>query len=156
MRTFLMAAFLMTALALPASATSSPLDGLHYLVGTWKCTFVGGGERLVYSNTYAYDSDGQILRQVTSSSAGGDEELVAYDAKHRGWTAVVFDDHGNTTVMRAPGSDSNHIAYKSFYPDTSIATTFDRVSPTKYTLHGTYRTGGKTITNVDTCVRAAR
>ncbi|MEO7203198.1 MAG: hypothetical protein ABIZ82_11465 [Candidatus Tumulicola sp.] len=147
-----MLVFLMLAAALPASST--PLDGLHYLVGTWNCTYVGGGEKLAYSNTYAYDSNGHILRQVTSSSAGGDEELLAYDVK-LGWTAVVFDDHGNTTVMRAPGSDPNHIAYRSFYPDTSIATTFDRVSATEYTLHGKYRVGGKAITSVDTCVRAA-
>lgn len=156
MRKSLMLAFLVLPALLPATATSSPLDGLHYLVGTWNCTYRGGGEVLAYRNTYAYDSNGHILRQVTSSSAGGDEELLAFDAKLRGWTAVVFDDHGNTTVMRAPGSDPNHIAYRSFYPDASLATTFDRVSATEYTLHGTYHAGGKTITNVNTCVRAEK
>lgn len=146
-------AILMLVAALPARAALSPLNGLHYLVGTWNCTYVGGGERLTYANTYAYDNNGHILRQVTSSSLGGDEELLTYDAKQPGWAAVVFDDRGNTTVMRASGSDPNHIAYHSSYPDTSLATTFDRVSATEYTLHGKYRAGGKTITSVDRCVR---
>ena len=57
--------------------------------------------------------------------------------------------------MRAPGSDPNHIAYRSVYPDASIAETFDRMSSTKYTLHGTVRSGGKTTTSVDTCLRGA-
>jgi hypothetical protein len=55
--------------------------------------------------------------------------------------------------MRAPGSDPKHIAYRSVYPDASIAVTFDRVSATEYTLRGTVRSGGKTIASVDTCLR---
>jgi hypothetical protein len=58
--------------------------------------------------------------------------------------------------MRAPGSDPSHIAYRSVYPDASIAVTFDRVSSTKYTLHGKVRMGDKTITSIDTCVRGPR
>jgi hypothetical protein len=55
--------------------------------------------------------------------------------------------------MRASGSDPNHIAYRSVYPNAGIAEKFDRVSSTTYTLHATVRSGGKTITSVDTCVR---
>jgi hypothetical protein len=153
-RTFLMVVSLMLATALPATAASTPLEGLRYLVGTWNCTYVGGGERMSYINTYAYDLDGKTLRQSTSSSAGSDEELLAYDTQHSTWTAIVIDEHGDATVMHAAGSDPTHIAYTSVYPDASITTTFDRVSDTKYTLHGRYTVGGKTITNVDTCVRA--
>lgn len=58
--------------------------------------------------------------------------------------------------MRATGSDPNHIAYRSIYPDASIAVRFDRVSATKYTLSATVRSGAKTITSVDTCLRGAR
>ncbi|HET6275961.1 MAG TPA: hypothetical protein VFE16_08555 [Candidatus Cybelea sp.] len=138
------------ATALPATA---PLAGLHYLVGTWNCTYSAGATRLAYNATYAYDHDGHILRQIATYKGGGDEELLAYDAQHHRWTAVVLDDQGNATVMRAPGSDSSRIAYRSVYPDTSIAVTFDRTSATKYLLHGTIHLGGKTITSVDTCVR---
>ena len=57
--------------------------------------------------------------------------------------------------MHANGSNPNHIAYRSVYPDASIAVTFDHVSATEYTLHGTVHSGGKTIASVDTCLRSA-
>jgi hypothetical protein len=142
-------------LAAALSAKVSPLSGLHYLVGTWKCTYRAGAVRFAYDATYAYDRDGHTLRQVASWPGGGDEELVAYDAQHGRWTAVVLDDQGTATVMRATGSDPNHVAYRSVYPDAGIAVKYDRVSATEYTLHGTVRSGGKTITSVDTCLREA-
>jgi hypothetical protein len=143
----------MLAAALPASP--APLAGLHYLVGTWSCTYRAGTARLAYDATYVYDRDGHALREIASWAGGGDEELVAYDAQRGRWTAVVLDDQG-ATIMRATGSDPKHIAYRSVYPDASIAVTFDRVSTTEYTLHGTVRSGGKTIISVDTCSRSAR
>ena len=138
--------------ALPA--TAAPLAGLHFLVGSWKCTYRAGASRFAYDAAYAYDSDGHILRQTASWAGGGDEELLAYDAQH-GWTVVVFDAQGTATVMRGTGSDPRHFAYRSVYPDASIAVTFDRISATTYTLHGTVHTGGKTIASVDTCLRDA-
>jgi len=146
-----MLASLILALAVPVPA--SPLAGLHGLVGSWNCTYRAGATRFEYATTYAYDRDGHILRQTATWTGGGDEEYVGYDATHRAWTAIVLDDGGNATVMRAPGSDPNHIAYQSVYPDASMAVTFDRVSATAYTLHATVHAGGKTITSVDTCSR---
>jgi hypothetical protein len=148
-----MLASIVLAAALPS--TPAPLAGLHYLVGTWNCTYREGAVRLAYKNTYAYDLDGQTLRQTASWAGGGDEELLAYDAQQSSWTAVVFDGQGTATIMHAIGSDPDHIAYRSVYPDASIAVTFDRVSATEYRLHGTVRAGGKAITSVDTCLRAA-
>lgn len=124
----------------------------HYLSGSWDCTYRAGASSLAYVATYGYDGKGGILRQSASWKGGGDEELIAYDA-HRGWTSVVFDGQGTTTIMRASGSDPAHIAFHSIYPDSSITVTFDRVSATEYTLRGTVRSGGKTIANVDTCTR---
>ena len=149
-----MLASLVLAAALPA--TAAPLAGLQSLVGTWNCTYRAGAVRMAYAATYAYDRDGHALREIASWAGGGDEELLAYDAQRGGWTAVVLDDHGTATILRATGSDPNHIAYRSVYPDASIAETFDRISPTEYTLHATVRSGGKTITSVDTCLRGAR
>ena len=103
----------------------------------------------------AYDRDGHTLRQIDSWAGGGGEELLAYGAQ-RGWTTVVLDDQGTATILRATGSDPNHIVYRSVYPDASIAETFARISATEYTLHATVRSGGKTITSVDTCLRGAR
>jgi hypothetical protein len=147
-------AALARAAALPQ--TAAPLAGLHYLVGSWKCTYRAGAARLAYGATYAYDGDVHTLRQIAAWAGGGDEELIARGAPGGGWTAVVFDDHGTATIMRAPGNDPNHIAYHSVYPDASIAVTFDRVSATEYTLHGMVHSGGKTIASADTCLRAVR
>ena len=145
------------ALAVPQTAAAAPIAGLHYLVGTWNCTYRAGAIRFAYAATWAYDRDGQTLRESASWTGGGDEELVAYDAQHGGrWTAVVFDDQGTTTIMHATGSDPNHIAYRSLYPDASIAVTQDRVSATEYRLHATVRAAGKTTTSVDTCLRSPR
>jgi len=150
------ATFAAVVLAATLPATASPIAGLHFLVGSWKCTYRAGAVRLPYDATYAYDRDGHTFRQTASFTGGGSEELVAYDAQRRGWTAVVLDDQGTATILRAPGSDPNHIAYRSVYPDASIATTFDRISATEYTQHATVHSGGKTIASVDTCLRAAR
>ncbi len=144
----------MLAAALPAAP--SPLAGLHYLVGTWNCTYRAGAARLAYDATFAYERDGHTLRQVATWAGGGDQELLGYDARRSRWTAVVFEDQGTVTILRATGTDPNHIAYRSIYPDASIAETFDRISGTEYTLHATVRSGGKTITSVDTCLRGAQ
>jgi hypothetical protein len=146
-----MVASFILASVMPAAAT--PIDGLHYLVGSWKCTYVAGAVRFPYDATYVADRGGHTLREVASWTGGGDEELIGYDPK-RGWTAVVFDDQGTSTVMRAKGSDPNHIAYRSVYPDATLAVTLGRISATEYTLHATYRAGGATIRSVDTCVRS--
>jgi hypothetical protein len=148
-----MLASLVLAVALPA--TAAPVAGLHYLVGKWNCTYRAGAVRLTYDATYAYERDGHTLRQIASWAGGSDEEFLAHDAQHGGWTAVVLD-QGTATVLRSTGSDPNHIAYRSVYPDASIAETFDHLSATEYRLHATVRSGGKTITSVDICLRGAR
>jgi hypothetical protein len=142
------------ALAAALPVTAAPLAGLHFLVGTWKCTYRAGAARFVYDAVYAYDRDGHTLRETAAWTGGGDEELLAHDAQ-RGWTVVVFDDTGTATVMRGTGSDPNHFAYRSVYPDASIAVRFDRLSNAEYTLHATVRSGGKTTASVDTCSRDA-
>jgi hypothetical protein len=151
-----MLAFLGLATASPAAATAAPLAGLHDLVGAWTCTYRAGSVRMAYDATYAYERDGHALREISSWKGGGDEELLVYDAQRRGWTAVVLDDRGTATIMHAAGSDPKHIAYRSVYPDASIAVTFDRIATSEYTLNATVRAGGKTIRSVDTCMRAAR
>jgi hypothetical protein len=153
----LILASLVLAATLSASATPlSPIAGLNYLVGAWTCTYHAGPVRFDYKATYADDLDGHTLRETATWTGGGDEELVSYDAKGGHWMAVVLDDQGNATTMRANGSDPNHIAYRSIYPDASTAVTMDRISPTEYKLHGTFRAGGKTTTSVDTCLRDAQ
>ena len=146
-------ASLVLAVAVPAKA--APIDGLHFLVGTWKCTYRAGTVSLPYAATFAYDLAGHTLRETTSSAVGADEEVFAYDPQRRGWTTVILDDHGSATVMRGTGRDPNHIAYRSVYPDASIAETIDRLSATEYAIHATVRLSGKTMSSVDTCTRHA-
>ena len=144
---------LMPSAALPA--TPAPFAGLRYLVGTWSCTYRAGAMRMAYNATYTYDRNGHTLRETASWAGGGDEELIGYNAKSHGWTAVVFEDDGGTTILRGIGSDPNHIAYRSVYPDASIAETIDRVSARAYAIHATVRSGATTTRSVDSCERAA-
>ena len=134
-------------------ATAAPIAGLHYLVGSWNCTYRAGTVRFAYRAAYDYDSSRRILREIASWTGGGDQEFIAYNAQRRGWTATVLDGDGNVTVMRATGSDPNHMAFRSVYPDAGIAVSLDRVSATEYTLHGIVHSAGKTINSVDTCLR---
>jgi hypothetical protein len=90
-----MLASLVPAAALPATAgspaTAGPVAGLHYLVGAWKCTYRSGTASMAYDATFAYDLQGHALRQIASWQGGGDEELLAYDAKRGGWSVVELD-----------------------------------------------------------------
>ena len=111
---------------------------------------------MAYGATYSYDRGGRTLRETTSWAGGGDEELIGYSAKRHGWTAVVFEDDGGSTVLVGTGSDANHIAYRSVYPDGSIAETIDRVSAQAYAIHAIVRSGATMMRSVDSCERAAR
>jgi hypothetical protein len=155
MRVPMVALTVVLASALPVTAAPTPLAGLHDLIGSWKCTYRAGAVHLPYDAAYTYDLGGRALREITSLPGSADEELVAYDERN-GWTAVVFDDHGNATVMRAKGSDPRRISYRSTYPDGGISVRFDLVSSRKYTLRATVRSGGKTTASIDTCLRTAR
>jgi hypothetical protein len=143
-------------LATASPATAAPLDAMRELAGTWHCEYRGGGSSLAYTATYTDDRAAQTVNEVATWAGGGDDEVLAADAQHGGVTAVVLDGQGNATVMRAKGHDPHHIAFRSVYPDATIAVTFDRTSATTYTLHGTVHMGGKTIVSVDTCSRGAR
>ena len=76
---------------------------------------------------------------------------IQYAKGRRHWVGAP----GRSRIRRRPG-DPNHIAYRSVYSDASLAETLDPISATEYTLHATVRSGGKTITSVDTCLRSAR
>jgi hypothetical protein len=126
---------------------------LHYLAGTWHCTYRAPAMSIAYKASYAYDRDGNTLHETTAfATGGGDQEFIAY-GKRNGWTAVVLEDDGSTTIMRGAGADPAHLAFHSIYPDASIAERVDRVSANEYTIHATMRAAGKTTASVDTCRR---
>ena len=149
-----MLASLVLAAALPA--TAAPLGELHYLVGTWNCTYRA-------ASRYASPTMPPTLTIATATRCGrpppgrvaATRSCSRMTRSAAAGRSVVFDDRGTATILRATGSNPNHIAYRSVYPDASIAVTFDRISATEYTLHGTVRSGGKTITSVDTCVASS-
>ena len=98
---------LVLATAVPAAA--SPLAGLHYLVGTWNCTYRAGAVRFTYAATYAYDLNGHTLRQSASWAGGGDEELLAYDG-HRNNARSHLGDAVYAARNGALGWQNDHVS----------------------------------------------
>jgi len=148
-------AFLASFALAAAVPPPAPVAALHYLVGTWHCTYRSGATRFAYDATWAYDRDGHTVRETTSwAGGGGDEELLAYDPQHHGWTAVIVEDQGAATILHGSGSDANHIPLRSVYPDAGIAESLARVSATEYAIHATVRAAGKATISADTCLRA--
>jgi hypothetical protein len=142
--------FFASLICIPASAAD--LSSLHFLVGTWHCTYDAGKTRSAYRATFAYEMNGGWMREIDSWNGGGDQGMITYNPQH-GWTAVVLGPVGTTTVFRASGTNSSRIAYRSVYPDTSMTDVFERSSPTRYTLHFTQTKNGKTASSFDTCTK---
>jgi hypothetical protein len=138
--------------ALPARA-ADPLASLRFLVGTWSCSYQAGKTVAVYKATFAYDMNGNWIRERDAWKGGGaDLGMLTYAAKS-GWTFVVLEPERTTTIFRATGIDANHLVYRSVLPDASMTEVFDRVSPVRYTLHFTQMAGGKATSSVDICVK---
>ncbi|MGA8576886.1 MAG: hypothetical protein WB609_14530 [Candidatus Cybelea sp.] len=133
-------------------AASDPLASLRFLVGTWSCGYQTGKTHLTYKASFAYDMNDNWMRESDSWSGGGDLGMFTYEPK-KGWTVVILEPDRTTTIFRASGSDSNHVVYHSFYPHTGATEVFDRVSPTRFTVHFTQTEGGKTTSSTDTCVK---
>jgi hypothetical protein len=145
---------LLVALNGAPAAAKDPLSSLHFLVGTWKCTYQAGKTHLYYKATYSYDLGGDWLRENDSWAGGGsDLGMITYEPKTHGWTAVVLEQDRGTTIFRAPGSNPNRVAYRSVYPTTTMTDVFERGSPTRYTLRFTQNAGGKTMKSTDLCVK---
>jgi len=154
MRTrFLLVALLALLCMAPAKA-ADPLASLSYLVGTWNCTYNGGGQHLKYTATYDYVMDNNWMRERDTWAAGGsDVGLTTYESKTNTWTEIVAENERSTTIFRAKGSDAGRRAYQSVYPNALLNLVFARVSDNEYTLHfhGTY--GGTMMTSYDTCAK---
>jgi hypothetical protein len=142
--------FCASLICIPASAAD--LSSLQFLVGTWHCSYDAGKTRSSYRATYAYEMNGGWIREIDSWNGGGDQGMITYNPQH-GWTAVVLGPVGTTTVFRGSGANSNHIAYRSVYPDASMTDVFERSSPTRYTLRFTQSKNGKTASSLDTCTK---
>ncbi|MBV8171501.1 MAG: hypothetical protein JO219_06195 [Candidatus Eremiobacteraeota bacterium] len=133
------------------------MASLSYLVGSWTCTYSGGGQHIRYTATYDYVmGDDWVRERDTWTGGGGDVGLTTYEPKTDAWTEIVAGPGRSTTVFRAKGSDGAHRVYQSVYPNALLNVTFDRVSDTMYTLHfhGTY--GGKSMTSHDTCAKQSK
>jgi hypothetical protein len=140
-------------LAMPAARAAEPLSGLRFLAGTWNCSYDTGKTRITYRATFAYEMGDNWLRESDSwPGGGGDLGMFTYE-RNRGWTAVVLESDRHTVIMRATGSDPNHIVYRSDYPDASMTDVFDRISATRFTLHFTQIGNGKAMKSHDICVK---
>jgi hypothetical protein len=152
MRIFGMALLLGLLVAAPAAARD-PLASLHFLVGSWNCSYSAGKIHTNYKATFAYDMNGNWLRENDAWQGGGDLGMFTYQPKE-GWTAVVVEGHRTTTLFRASGSNPNHIVYHTVYPNANATDVFDRVSPTRFTIHYSETDGGKKMTSSDICNKA--
>jgi hypothetical protein len=152
MKSFIAFVTLATLSIAPASA-ADPLESLHFLVGTWNCTYQVGKASISYKATYAYDMKNNWLSERDSSKEGaGGQGMTTFDPKH-GWVAVVNEPDRTTTIFHATGRDGSHIVYHSIYPDASMSDVFDRIASNRYTLHFKQTANGRTITSTDTCVK---
>ena len=130
------------------------LSALGFLIGVWSCTYAGGGQHATYTATYSYDLANNWIRQRdTWAGGGGDVGYLTRDPKGAGWTYAAFEIDRSTTVFRAKDAGAAHIVYRSAYPTTGWTDVFDKVSPTKYTLHFTGVIGGKAMTSADVCTK---
>jgi hypothetical protein len=148
------ACMLLVATGAAPAVAKDPLSSLHFLVGTWKCTYQTGRTHVYYKATYVYDLGGNWLRENDSWNGGGsDLGMITYEPKARAWTEVVTEPERSTTLFRGSGADPNHIVYRSVYPVSGMTDVFERQSQTRYVLHFTQRTGGRTLTSTDVCVK---
>jgi hypothetical protein len=144
----------LTVIGIAPAAAADPLGSLRTMVGTWSCTYNAGKTRMKYTAIFSYDLAGNWMRERDTWSGGGsDEGLLTYDPKQRAWTEVVVEPERSTVVFRAAGTDPNHVVYRSVYPDASMTDVFDRIYPTRYTLHFTQIAGSKTTKSFDTCAK---
>ncbi len=151
MRILLTAFAFVALLAAPATA-NDPLSSLRFLVGTWNCTYEAGKTKVTYKATFSYDMNDNWIRESDSWKGGGND-LGMFTFENGGWTTVVLEPNRSTTLFRASGKNPNHIVYRSVYPHAGMTDVFDRVSPTRYTLHFKQTAGGKTVESNDVCVK---
>lgn len=148
------AVLLAFAFAAAPAAAADPLSSLRFLVGTWNCTYQAGKTHVYYKATFTFDLGNNWLRENDSWTGGGaDLGMITYDARRRGWTAVVFDDRRAAVVFHGGGSNPNRIVYSSVYPDATLTDIFERTSPTRYTLHFTQGRGRRAMQSTDVCVK---
>ena len=151
MRLLLAAALVLSA---TAATHSDAMVSLRFLVGNWTCTYHQGAAKVVYKATYAYDMSGNWLRERDTSALGDDEALFTYRPKERAWIAVVVAKDRSVTLFRGTTSAPGNVVYRSTYPDTSMTEHVDRASPTRYTIHFSQTTNGKTLQSMDVCTRS--
>jgi hypothetical protein len=133
---------------------ADPMASLGYLVGTWNCTYRAGSQQTAYTATFAYAIGNNWMRERdTSTSGAGGENFITYQPTEHAWTSVVIGSDRTTTLFRANGGDDKHIAYRSVYPNANLSDVFDRVSPTKYTLHFSGTVNSQPVTSVDVCTK---
>ena len=153
MRT-LVASLALSAAAFASASASDPLNSLRFLEGSWNCTYQAGKVAVNYRATFAYDMGGNWMRESDSWTGGGsDLGMFTYEPKRHAWMAVVMENERDTTLFRATGANPNHIVYRSIYPNAGMTDIFERTSPTRYTLHFTQTSGGRTRSSTDICVK---
>ena len=133
--------------------SADPLQASGSMIGSWTCSYTMGGQTSAYTAVMSWALGGTWIRERDSSTGFSDEGLFTYNPGKHQWSFVVVDSTRTPTLFVANGASSTHVVYHSVYPDASMTEIFDRVSPTKYTIHFTQTAGGKTTSSVDVCTK---
>lgn len=148
------ASIVFVALAARPVSAADPLSSLHFLVGTWNCTYSTGKATVYYKATYTFDLRNNWLRVNDAWSGGGNDlGMITYEPHRRGFTAVIMDDQRATVVFHANGSNPDTIVYHSVFPNAMLTDVFQRDSPTRYRLHFTQTAGHRSLRSTDVCVK---
>ena len=145
-------AMLAGAAAAQAKTAASPLVALQ-IRGHWVCAQTGGGNG-TYSEDWTAPVGGLWLR-ATDSTKGQvtAEHTITYSKADSTW--VVLDDFlpGSYDVLHGTPAGSNRINFHAVYPKLALAVTYNRLTPTKYTIDVKGNVQGKKVLTHSVCVK---
>lgn len=140
------ALFAVAAVTAAPAATPGNVGSLG-LSGTYTCT--GGGAPAPYKTTWSPILGGSWLRDEDADS----ENLVTLDKAKHVWRVTSIDNDNGTIVWEAPATSAKHAAFHEVFPGHARSTTYDSVSPAKYTLTFVFPAHGKVMHSVATCTK---
>lgn len=136
---FTMAAAGTAAAAMPTTVSSLGLNG------SYTCT---AGSK-TFTTTWSPVLGGTWLR----ADNGRVENSVTLDKSAHVWRVTSIDAHGGTMIWQAPATSADRAVLQEVYPRHGSTTTFQHVSPVKYTLTYDETANGKAMHSVTTCTK---
>jgi len=153
-RATIMAAFLLLA---ATSTASAAMDAdLQSFAGNWSCVLKSGGA--TYSNTAANSVWGSWIKEDLSfpaqmgQPASVGTAYLGYDAQAHLWIYDEIDSVGEHFINKSDSPKLRDSSWTSAFP-TGNTSTIHIVSPSQYTVDGSYVEDGKTSSFHQVCTR---